>query len=90
MRALFRVILRSCERPKGSAKSMQADGRCDMTFPCDPFFWSWGLLRPNGSVTIRGVSTKLKVNSGRTSPTVNFQQEDIAEKSGNDPSMVSR
>lgn len=38
MRALFRVILRSCERPKGSAKSMHADGRCDPTIPCEVFF----------------------------------------------------
>jgi len=53
-------------------------------------FLSWSLLRQKGSVTIRGVSTKLKVNSGRTSPTVNFQQEASAEKSENDPSMVSR
>jgi hypothetical protein len=36
------------------------------------FFSLRGLLRLDGSVTIRGVSTKLKVNSGRTSPTVNL------------------
>jgi len=50
-----------------------------------------GLHCPGRSVTIRGVSTKLKVNSGRTHPHGQpSSQKPFTEKSGNDPSMVSR
>jgi len=46
---------------------------------------------PVQSVTIRGVSTKLKVNSGRTNPPgTAFPQEAVTEKAGSITSMVSR
>jgi len=90
MHALFRVILRNCERSKGSAKSLHADGRCDTTFPCDPFFGHGVCFAGTDPLLSAALVPSWKSIPVEYLPTVNFQQEATAEKSGNDPSMVSR